>query len=168
MALPYKVGDKFIIMGDSSGYVHGIRIGSTVTMTKPRDNGSFYVNRKFAGGDTDTFVSVTDVKPVGKSSSVDDSEKWFLTDTTMAYAFFDGFETLPKTKKPLMKQLSSMMKRWLDADTQTLVKAGFINGDLELTDKGSDSLTDIIFAANKALMVTAAQAVLDAEAAASK
>ena len=59
-----------------------------------------------------------------------------------------------------------MMKRVLDADTQTLVKAGFINGDLELTDKGSDALTDIVFAANKALMVTAAQAVLDAEAAA--
>lgn len=45
------------------------------------------------------------------------------------------------------------------------VKAGYINGDLNLTDEGQDALMAILFAANKADLVTSAQAVItEAEA----
>jgi hypothetical protein len=64
-------------------------------------------------------------------------------------------------KKPIMSRLNNMMKRLLDSDTQTLVKAGYINGDLELTDKGQEALDSVLFAANKAELVTLAQADLN-------
>jgi hypothetical protein len=51
-----------------------------------------------------------------------------------------------------------------DADTQTLVKAGYINGDLALTDTGRDELTALVFDANKAALVAAAQAKIAEEA----
>ncbi len=67
-------------------------------------------------------------------------------------------------KKGFMSKLSIMMKKLLDADTQTLVKAGYINGDLELTEQGEQALFATLFDANKAALVTLAQADL-AEAA---
>lgn len=62
-----------------------------------------------------------------------------------------------------MSKLNNMMKQLLDSDTQTLVKAGYINGDLELTPEGQSALQTILFAANKAALVTAGQAKLDEE-----
>jgi hypothetical protein len=63
----------------------------------------------------------------------------------------------------IMYKVSSMMKRMLDADAQTLYKAGYINGDLELTDKGRTALNTIIFVANKSELVKMAQEELDEE-----
>lgn len=68
----------------------------------------------------------------------------------------------------MIQTLSSMLKRLLDADSQTLYKAGFINGDLELTDEGEKALMGILFDANKAALVVEAQAVIDDEAAKNK
>ncbi len=42
-----------------------------------------------------------------------------------------------------------MVKKILDADTRTLVKAGFINGDLALTDDGVSELMGILFLEKK-------------------
>ncbi len=69
------------------------------------------------------------------------------------------------TSKPkgFMKKLNTMMKKLLDPDTQTLVKSGYINGDLELTKEGEQALMTILFVANKAALVESAQAVLDEE-----
>ena len=53
-----------------------------------------------------------------------------------------------------------MFKKLVDADTQALVKAGYINGDLELTDEGKNELMALVFDANKAALVVAAQAKL--------
>lgn len=65
----------------------------------------------------------------------------------------------------MIKTVSNMMKRLLDADTQTLVKAGYINGDLELTCRGLLALQTIIFVQNKAALVESAQAdITEAEA----
>ncbi len=64
-------------------------------------------------------------------------------------------------KKGIMKTLSLMMKRLLDSDTQTLVKAGYITSDLELTEYGEDALITILFLMNKAELVKMAQAELD-------
>lgn len=73
------------------------------------------------------------------------------------------WKKLTATKKPLMKTLNAMMKQLLDSDTQTLVKAGYINGDLEFTSEGINALTTILFAQNKPALVADAQTKLDAE-----
>lgn len=67
------------------------------------------------------------------------------------------------TNQKPMKKLNAMMKKLLDADTQKLVKAGFINGDLELTQQGKDALWSILFAANKAELVKLADEVIAEE-----
>jgi hypothetical protein len=73
----------------------------------------------------------------------------------------EAFSHGPKEKT---MKLSSMMKRLLDKDTQVLVKAGFLNGDLELTGDGQKALLAILFMATKVDMVKAAQEKLDDEA----
>lgn len=62
-----------------------------------------------------------------------------------------------------MKPLTNMMKKLLDADTQTLVKAGYVNGDLLLTNEGTLALESILFTQNKAELVKLAQEVIDEE-----
>ncbi len=57
--------------------------------------------------------------------------------------------------------LSTIAKRLLDADTKTLIKAGFLDTELRLTDKGKAELNAILFEANKTALVVAAQAVID-------
>ncbi len=61
----------------------------------------------------------------------------------------------------MIKTLSNMMKKLLDSDTQTLVKADYINGDLELTSEGSNALLTVLFVANKAALLTMAQTAID-------
>ena len=53
-----------------------------------------------------------------------------------------------------------MMKKLLDKDTQTLVKAGFINGDLDLTGAGQHALNTVLFIEKKAELVKLAEEVL--------
>lgn len=66
---------------------------------------------------------------------------------------------------PMIKTVSNMMKKLLDADTQALVKAGYINGDLEMTNIGLKALQTILFVANKAALVESAKAdIAEAEA----
>lgn len=67
-----------------------------------------------------------------------------------------------KNKKQ-MNTVSSLMKRLLDADTQVLVKAGFLDNSLELTSEGIAALRAIMFETNKAALVAEAQAKLDVE-----
>ncbi len=62
-------------------------------------------------------------------------------------------ENYIKSKKTLMKTVSNMMKKLLDADTQELVEANYINGDLELTIEGIRALQTILFVSNKAELV---------------
>lgn len=65
-----------------------------------------------------------------------------------------------------MTKLNTMMKKLLDNDTQTLVKAGYINGDLEITSEGSEALRSIMFDKYKSELVALAQEALDEEKAA--
>jgi hypothetical protein len=64
-------------------------------------------------------------------------------------------------KSSVMKKVSSMFKALVDADTRTLKEAGFINGDLELTDDGKAELVAILFAANKDALVKIAKEYLE-------
>lgn len=70
--------------------------------------------------------------------------------------------------KTMLKTIGVMMKKLLDADTQKLVKAGFINGDLELTSDGMKALTAVLFDANKAALVAEADIVIAEDAAKNK
>lgn len=62
-------------------------------------------------------------------------------------------------KKTFMQKVSIMMKKLLDSDTQELVKAGFLNGDLMPTEEGGVELDAILFIANKAALVERAKEI---------
>jgi len=81
---------------------------------------------------------------------------WYALDTDYTIV-----EIIPKDKPSIMASLTNMMKKLLDKDTQVLVKAGYINGDLLLTEKGEEALFAVLFTQNKTDLVTLAQAELD-------
>ena len=54
-------------------------------------------------------------------------------------------------------KITNIVKKILDVDTRTLVKAGFINGDLALTDEGVSELVGLIFLEKKNELVKVAQ-----------
>ena len=58
-------------------------------------------------------------------------------------------------------KITNLVKKLLDNDTRTLVKAGFINGDLALTDEGTSELLGALFLEKKDELVKIAQAKLD-------
>ncbi len=62
-----------------------------------------------------------------------------------------------------MRKLSNFIKKSVDADTQELLKAGFINGDLEPTSTGEEELKQIQWFANLPALVARAKE-LNAEA----
>ena len=66
-----------------------------------------------------------------------------------------------KKQKTIMTKLNTMMKKLLDSDTQTLIKAGFIDGDLQLTEGGEVELATLVFMEKKEELVKLAQAQLD-------
>jgi hypothetical protein len=66
----------------------------------------------------------------------------------------------PKTN---MNKLTSMLKRVLDPEAQTLYKAGYIDGNMALTAKGQEALNAILFTANKAELVKQAEEELKEE-----
>ena len=54
-----------------------------------------------------------------------------------------------------------MLKRLLDRKAQTLYKAGYINGDLELTEEGKNALNTILFDEHKAALVELAEEAIE-------
>ena len=62
---------------------------------------------------------------------------------------------LTKTVKSM--RLTNLAKKLLDADTRTLIKAGYIDGDLELTDAGQRAALSILFIEKKDELVKMAQ-----------
>lgn len=60
-------------------------------------------------------------------------------------------------------KLGAMMKRLLSEEIQILVKAGLINGDLELTAAGNKVLSACIFDQFKDKLVAEAKEILEEE-----
>ena len=60
-------------------------------------------------------------------------------------------------------KLNTMMKRLLDAQTRKLIKAGLIDGDLEFTETGKNTLMAILFEDNKDKLVVEAEEILKEE-----
>lgn len=61
-----------------------------------------------------------------------------------------------KNNKIDMK-ITNLVKKILDKDTRTLVAAGFINGDLALTDEGISELIGILFLEKKSELLKVAE-----------
>lgn len=87
------------------------------------------------------------------------NKKGSTTDRCTLYP--DEVELSTKGGKTIMTKLNSMMKRLLDKDTQALVKAGLVNGDLEMTDEGQRALTAILFTQNKDALVAEAKEIIE-------
>lgn len=69
------------------------------------------------------------------------------------------------SKIGIMKKLSNFIKKTVDADTQELLKAGLINGDLEPTADGVKVLNEITWFANiKDIVARAKEMNSEAEA----
>ena len=77
--------------------------------------------------------------------------------------FVDVISNHISDKKGIMQKLTPMLRRLLDKNTQTLYKAGYINGDLELTDSGRSALNAVLFEENKDALVKLAQESLAEE-----
>jgi len=70
------------------------------------------------------------------------------------------FNTYSLKRKGKFMKLNAMMKRLLDEDTKALVKAGYLDSNLELTDSGREAMTALVFEQQKAAMVKQAQEVI--------
>lgn len=77
---------------------------------------------------------------------------------------FDDISTKHQQRRKTMTQKCNiMMKKLLSKDLRTLVEAGYINGDLELTDEGMANLRAILFEQNKEALVALAEEKLQEE-----
>lgn len=68
---------------------------------------------------------------------------------------------LTNNKTFMIKELKGLMSRLLDKDTQTLYKADYINGDLQLTEKGKTVLMEFLFLEHKQNLVKLAEAEIE-------
>lgn len=111
-------------------------------------------------------TTTSNYRKLGRVSSVDDN--------TVRVTYDDGCSGVWERESPqelctcyqlisektIMSKLNSMMKRLLNEDTQTLYKAGIINGDLELTSEGNKILSAILFSANQTALIEEAKAII--------
>ncbi len=87
-----------------------------------------------------------------------------FADTTTTHLGTDyGYQMMINSASEiLLKQfkkdmsLNSIAKRLFDGDTKTLIKAGFLDVELNLTREGRDAMWAILFDANKSALVAAA------------
>ena len=69
----------------------------------------------------------------------------------------------PSKKTTTMGKITQLAKTLLDKDTKTLIKAGFVDKSLEVTEEGQAELNAITFLANKEALVKAAEEKLKEE-----
>lgn len=82
---------------------------------------------------------------VVKSDSVFNHYNIKYDDGSLGMGGSESYKKITKNKKTFMNKVSVMMKKLLDARTQKFVKAGFINGDLDITSEGVEALNRIAF-----------------------
>ncbi len=67
-----------------------------------------------------------------------------------------------RTENPsVLKRVSTLLKKTLDKDTKTLLKAGYLDETLCLTARGQEALDAIAYGVHKAELVASAQEDLD-------
>lgn len=122
------------------------------------------------------FIWSTDEKLVEGSISVNEALMRLAPSIPYRQSYTGGFEgawggeelfnrTFPAHLKPARFQLtnkkkpmiSTIMKKLLDSDTKSLVKAGYLDSELDLTCDGQKELLSILLLANKKALVTSAE-----------
>ena len=184
--MAFQKGDRFKVVGGVQSNIEHGREGKFATVLKSYGNNKFDV--LFDDGDiVNGWLHEGDMQPAGKYPleigfrvrNKEDKSEWIITRITDQYEFwgkcikasseFDidregGCRKLGNydiiSNNTIMNKLSIMMKKLLDKDTQTLVKAGFINGDLDLTGAGQHALNTVLFIEKKAELVKLAEEVL--------
>lgn len=108
----------------------------------------------------------------GKEEKVEEKYgTWFVSGDSQIYYYWDSSKFVIKqepnwmtylnsrispTPKKRMK-LSAIARRMLDANTRTLVKAGYLDNELELTTEGEETLLAILTTANMEALVKEAK-----------
>ncbi len=154
----FTVGDKVRRIRDCH---MGMKVGDIATITKIGGTNNI-VLREFGGThDGKNFEKINNpcAAPVTSCSDFADAYNYSYQNLVNYYT-----SNLQPIKKPFMKKLGNMMKKLLSSDTQELVKAGYINGDLDLTSEGKEALWSILFSLNQpALVDMAKEANIEAE-----
>lgn len=65
--------------------------------------------------------------------------------------------------KSMIKKLSNFITKAVNEDTQALIKAGYVNSDLEPTEKGYEALREILYFENQPKLVERAKAEIATE-----
>lgn len=132
----FKVGDRVEVMKT----YHAAKIGMSGTVVVERESSEERFGIEFLGFSGHTLSGMC---PEGNGYWVPE----------------ECLILINKNKTP-MKKVSIFMKKLLDGDTQKLVKAGLINGDLMPTAEGLSELDAILFMANKPALVTRAEEII--------
>lgn len=125
------------------------------------------MDHKYERGDKVEVIANTALhnRPLGSVFTFLDyfrDEGILVTENTYYYKFADVKKLNDNMEKV---KINPLVAANLDADTQALVEAGYLDARLMTTPKGLDALMAILYIANKAQLVTDAQTEL-AEAAA--
>jgi hypothetical protein len=131
----FKVGDKVRIHWDKTTY-YALDVYDSVGVVVGHFNGSLTMVGGFCFHDRNFNLSFLD------------SQLELITPL---------IQTKPKT---FMKKLSNFLTKTVDSETQLLLKAGLINGDLEPTSEGRDVLTEVLWFQNLEQIVTRAQEIV--------
>jgi len=89
----------------------------------------------------------------------------YLRLTTQEYLnkFKQTSDEKPNKQRKIKMKLNIMMKKIFDKDIKTLIKADFIDGDLEFTETGKEALFAVLFELNKEALVVLAQEKIQEE-----
>ena len=165
----FKVGDNIVIKGEPSCW------SSLLSSNKPLNANIQYpfhcviddlkedvcYTAMSAGGygwDLNDLINEGLVEKVGESWS--NTPYGCVITANSDYGVSGGNGEINNNNNNNMK-LNTMMKKLLDKDTKTLIEAGYINGDLELTEAGKKELMVILFLANKKELVDSAKELLE-------
>lgn len=186
--MAFKIGDRFKVVGMLASNIereYEGKYGTVVSIVNSvaKTYSVLFDDRQLC----QDWIDENDMQYVGKYPlqigtqlrNKQDNSEWDITKITCQYEFWGicskagskyrkgeegGSSILDNyyiiNNKTLMKKLSIMMKKLLDKETQLLVKAGFINGDLEITTEGQHALNSVLFTEKKAELVKLAEEVI--------
>lgn len=181
--MTYHTGDQFRVIGNhpDNKKLEGV-IGVIVRQNQGRNNYSV----RFRNGDySDNWTEDNDMELLKeKFPSVGDQlvdrknfEKFIITKIESDFKIvayhekrnqeyvISGLDSyiIKRNNLIFMQKIGPLMKRLLDSDSQVLVKAGLVNGNLELTETGKDAILTILFADKKSELVSLAKEIIEEE-----
>ena len=153
---------------------------STWEVYKDKSCVNLYYNGKISYESTNYYQSESYTIITAKEFLEDRGGKWdigMLTcDETLiedAFGLGDSLQEMvnaigtryieDKPKKTIMKTLTNTLKKVLPGDIQTQYKAGFRNGDIELTQEGVNELINILADKYKAELTARAEEIIKEE-----